>query len=497
MFVRLRATLAIVCALGMLFATPLFAQTTSGENNTSPIISHHHHGKKHAHPASKQAANTSSQNSVAGFAREETTYLPFDIDVPGQAFVSTGPYIGVPIIYSGSNLVVNSPSINQDVQLLSIRKSIHQQLLAMGGEIFKEPYHSHLLLSGVAEGQAAYINNGGSPSTTNFDVTNVSLDAFFLGPSDWTLGFIEFSYNNNAPINNGVFASSSYYTDSNSNVYVNKAFVTVGNFSESPFYGSFGQFYVPFGTYASIMVSSTYTSVLAQTKARAFLAGFRQQVENGFYGSAYLFRGDSHAASVSKVNNGGLNVGYQYHYGPVNGTFGAGLLGNLADSGGMQINTGFDDYEQIHHRVPAYNLRGNFALLDHINLIGEFVGASTAFNPNDMSFDGRGAKPWAFDAEAGYTFTILDNKPSTLGVSYQQSHEALALGLPMQRYSAVFNTSLVRNTLEAIEFRHDQTYAASNTANGPTGAGSGCTAATCTATGKGNNAVTLAFDYYF
>lgn len=444
--------------------------------------------------------NKLTSKDLVKMISEQREYLPFDLDVPGQAFVSTGPYVGVPIQFAGSNLVINSPSVNTDLQLLSIRKKILEQLNAMGGELFTEPYHSHLLLSGLVEAQARYVDNGGYPSTTNIDITNVSLDAFFIGPSEWTLGFIEFSYDNGTPVGSPYGSLyGSEYTTSNSRVFINKAFITIGDLLKSPFYGTVGQFYVPYGTYSSVMVSDTLTKVLGRTKARAIELGMQQQTTNAFYGSAYIFRGDSHASSVSKVNNGGINVGYKAELGEFRGNIGGGVIANLADSGGMQAGTGFQSYEQLHHRVPAYNLRGNFAFGNHIDIIAEYIGARTAFNPADMSFNGRGAKPWATDLEGTYSFTMFE-RPTSFGVIYDTSHEALALGMPLERYAIVFNTSWWRNTLQALEFRHDRNYAASSSANGPTGAAvtpGACTSITCSSTGKNDNAVTLSFDYFF
>jgi hypothetical protein len=239
------------------------------------------------------------------------------------------------------------------------------------------------------------------------------------------------------------------------------------------------------------MVSEPLTKALGRTKARAIELGFQQQAKNYFFGSIYTFRGDSHVGSNSKINNGGINLGYKFNAEKFSGSIGGGFIGNLADSGGMQFGTNFQDYERIDHRVPGYDIRATLSIGEHIDLLAEYVSATTRFNQMDMSYNHHGAKPTAFDIQGAYSFPILDNKPSSIGIGYGASSQSLAMGVPLTRKYIVFNTSLLRNTLQSIEFRRDLEYAASDVG---TGAGGFAVPAQ---TGRNNNAVTAQFDYYF
>jgi hypothetical protein len=489
-------------------------------------------GKSSARPVSSKNKKTGQPMSVAAEEKYVATpdsdqiegptdlpkvgaqYLPVDLDVPGQSFVSSGPYIGIPLEYSGANLIINSPNVNEDIALLNIRKNIAQRLSALGRP--GDSSGSHILLSGIIEGQALD-RTGGGTNYSDIDLTTANLDAYILGPTSWTSGLFELAYDNNVGTETGSFSSNDRTLDSR--VFVNKAFVVLGNFQQSPFYTSFGQMFVPFGVYSTTMVSSSLPKIMSRIQARAITVGYKQQAENSLNLSAYIFHGASQIGDSNSINNGGLNAAYAFKMMQVNASVGAGVVANIADSQGMQFtgnnnNTpplfgGFGGpvetftdpttglvtqastgNESLVHRVPAYDVHANIGIGDNIQLLGEYIISSTSFSPADMTFNGDGARPQALQLEGVYNLPWFV-KPTSISVAYGMSKEALAIGLPAQRYSLAVNRSFWKNTLQTLEFRHDINYAESDTATGSE------VPNLITGTSNSSNMVTLQFDYYF
>ncbi|MES2219031.1 MAG: LbtU family siderophore porin [Pseudomonadota bacterium] len=451
-------------------------------------------------PASTTA--TTTQSVVPTFTNAyigNPQSFPIDLDVPGRSFVSTGPYIGVPLLYSGGNLIINSPSVNEDVTLLNMRKAIRMRLNALGRP--HEDGHSHLLLSGIIEGQVSYTDPGNGPTNSDITLSTAELDGYLLGPSDWLSGLFAFAYDERSGPSEGSLNNNARVL--NSRVFLSKAFITVGNFIESPIYGTIGQLYVPFGTYSSNMISSPLTQILGRTKARAIVLGFQQRGDNALYAAGYIFKSDTYTGSTNRVNNGGFNIGYRFAAIGMNGDVGGGVIANIADSLHMQDNGFSSPYfggfgsvgngnEQIAHRVPAMNVRGMVALGSSIDLLGEYIGAINSFSENDLTFNSHGAKPKAINLEGAYTFEAF-GRPTSIALGYGKSWDGLALNLAMQRFSVEFNTSWWKDTLQSLEFRHDQNYAESSystgTSTNPT--------VPLFGTGKPDNMVTAQFDMYF
>lgn len=450
---------------------------------------------KHRKP--KEVSPASDINTVINSSDDSLTYLPMDFSVPGKSFVSSGPYIGVPIAYSGGHLIINSPSVNQDYTLLRLRYNIRNRLHDLG--ITEPSSGAHLLLSGLIEGQGVYQSSGAGSSSSDINLSAAGIDAYILGPGQWLSGLIALSYDGSSGASEGTFANNSRTL--NSRVYVNQAFITVGRLAITSFYGTIGQLYVPFGTFSSNMVSPALTKSLARTKARTLVIGYQPLTSNTFYTAGYVFQGDSHTGSAPRVNNGGVNLGYHFASGNFNGDVGTGVIANLADSVGMQ-NTGntsnqFNGFggtgntgnEEISHRVPALDFRGMVSAGEHVNLLAEYITATTAFAKTDLTQNGHGAKPQALNAEAAYTFNTFTH-PCSIAAGYGMTKDSLALGIPLRRYSLAFNTSIWRETLQGIEFKHEVNYPSSASATG-----SGIPAPA--SNGRADNVVTAQFDLFF
>lgn len=365
-------------------------------------------------------------------------------------WVTTSPYLGLRPAYDGSDLLINLPSMNEDLRLLQQKQKWEDAMKAEGKKPFAKPV---IELSGDLEGEV--IGNDTYYShhiDTDIDLTTAEFDV--LGQvSPWATAFVKFAYDNDwVPKTTRI---------SNSNLFLDRAFITIGNLNKFPVYGSIGQMHVPFGNYANYMISDPVTQLMARTTNRAVSLGY---YKTGFYAQAFAFKGDTYVRDTNnELNNWGANAGYEFKKDKYSGDFGASFIFNLADSEGMQ-NTNADNIfsfqgfrsRQIDHRVPAFDVHGMFTY-NPFQFIGEYLRATRSFDNQDLNFNNNGTTVSALDAQARYLFNVV-GKPSYVAVGYGQTWQALALNLPKYQISATLSTSIWRNTIEALEFRHDIDY---------------------------------------
>jgi hypothetical protein len=248
-------------------------------------------------------------------------------------------------------------------------------------------------------------------------------------------------------------------------------FVNVGNLDKTPIYFTAGQLYVPFGRYSSSMISAPLPLNLARTKTRPFILGYKSQGESGPFAATYIYRSET---TLGKSGVGGANLGYSILVDKLTGEVGVSYISSMNDAAGMQntaANPGtFGGFGSLLNgnehvrKTQAMDVYGNLAY-ERFNLAVEWAGALQSFRTQDLSFNGKGAKPQALQTEFDMTFRAF-HRPSSIGIGYQWTKEALALNLPQQRFIGVFNISIWKDTVESIEYRHDIDYGSNQFANG-------------------------------
>ncbi|MES2998623.1 MAG: LbtU family siderophore porin [Pseudomonadota bacterium] len=502
---KLTALLATVCWLGLQGNVALAADQTTTDNQlvrklakrTQVLESRLQHLQSQVATLKRKQAKKNQTGSAELSGVDVVADPNHPVFIVGTPVISS-PYIGINSEYNASDLVVNQPYVNEDLYLLQQRKQLYNYLHQQNNY---PPITTPIVnLSGKIEAQVIHSDHFGNfqnGSVNDIDLTGIELDTEIL-VNEWTTGLIAFVYDNSPP-------STSPRRIDNSNVFLERGFLTFGNLAKFPLYGTIGQFYVPFGQYSSGMISDPFTKTLGRTKARAIALGFSKQLnsENNLNLAAFVFRGPTKTTIGNNgLHNYGANIDYTFTKPKWNLELAGSYIYNIADSFGMQHNgnsgtnsfNGFasSDQTEILNPVAGLDARGTLGV-GPFSLTAEYVAAASSFSTSTLSFGTQnnlqGAKPTAFHTEAAYKFNAWD-KPSAFMIGYDQSKDALALLIPKKRYVATASTSIWKDTIESIEFRHDIDYNATDIA-----VGQGLNP--ITGTGKSGNTITLQVGLYF
>jgi hypothetical protein len=249
--------------------------------------------------------------------------------------VTASPFLGLRSAFDASDLIVNLPTMNEDLRFLKQAVEFQKKLNCYGLQLPDRPM---IVLGGKIEGIVFAQEGWGAedPTLGDIDIGSARLD-ILVKVSRGVHAFMALNmdsapYNllNNSSLDIHLRGSGSRIL--NSRVYVSRAFITLGELSCSPLYFTIGQMFVPFGRYASNMVTTVLTTALARTNQRAILFGL---YEKGLYGSLYFYPGDTNVGK-SGIDEAGINIGYEKTFDKGSLNIGGGYIFNIADSTGMQ-----------------------------------------------------------------------------------------------------------------------------------------------------------------
>ena len=381
--------------------------------------------------------------------------------ISGTPIISS-PYLGSRPAFDGSDYIVNISSINRDIRLMQQRRRLYRAYTGIG---YPAPNQPTIAISGKVA-PVALINDPFTSYTSGGDLSlaNSELDVAAILNSN-VEAYMALAYDSSPPDIGGPRVS-------NSSVDLNMGFVNIGNLDKSPIYFTGGQLFVPFGRYSSAMVSAPLTMMFSRTKSRPFILGYKSQKDSGPFAAIYGYKSDTTFGSEAA---GGLNLGYTFSTSKFSAELGVSAISEINDAGGMQSTgsnpgTTFGGFGSSTNgnedvkKVPAVGVHGTLNI-DRYNFTAEWVGTTSAFRPEDLSFNGLGAKPQGLQLEAGVTFNAF-HKPSSVAVGYQWAKDTLALNIPQQSILGVFNISIWKDTVESLEYRHDINYSQYDFANG-------------------------------
>lgn len=235
------------------------------------------------------------------------------------------------------------------------------------------------------------------------------------------------------------------YEEAEANLEIDVATLTLTP-PNSPWRITAGQFYLPFGRFETQMVSDPLTLELGETRESALQAGF---VTGLAAGSIYLFRGSNSADDDNGIDNWGAELGTEIDSRGVALDASVGYISDLGEADGSEDLVAGT-------LVPGWFLFAQ-ARYGSLSIIGEYVAAADAFAAHEVNWNGKGARPFTYNIEAGLAFE-LGHRPTTLALGLQSSDEALGLRLPESRVVAALSVELLPSTSVSFELAREQSY---------------------------------------
>ena len=182
----------------------------------------------------------------------------------------------------------------------------------------------------------------------------------------------------------------------------------------------------------------------------------------GVSAAAFVFKGANERGGHDRIANLGFALGFAHESDAFELSANAGYINDIAEAGAFQDS---EDFDASMGSAVAGAHASIMAKLGPVSLIGEYVSALKAFKTGELDFRGSGAKPSAWSLEAALGLEVM-NSEITAAASYQQTKQAVKLGLPENRYLIGVSVGIVEGISVATELSFDKDYSETDEGSG-------------------------------
>ncbi len=300
-----------------------------------------------------------------------------------------------------------------------------------------ENINEYVTLSGALELEAVFGKNFEGERFSDVAVAAVELE-LDVQATDWATGHILTKYDGDA--------EDSY-------VSIDVATIRLGNSERTPLFMTAGKFYMPFGNFATHMVQDPLPLEIGEVGETGIALGLEQY---GFFGNVFSYKGMIENGTSDTIDGFGAQGGYHFKQDSIYADVGIGWVNNIADSDGITQFLDENGIEKIEERVAGMcvHLTAGYG---HLVFIGEYVQAMEEFANTEIAYNIHGAQPKAWNVEIAYNIG-LNNRETTFAIGYQESREAVCLGLPESRIIGAVEIGIFKGTSLTLEYFHDNDY---------------------------------------